>query len=104
MIDELQIPVCVRCEQEFTFDLEEPFAHCGCGTTEWGSSGNNFREMQQQRELKTFGDPKCGVWYCVVCRTSAYPNELKEECGMPPFMCKCGRAMEYDEIKDEDLV
>ncbi len=27
---------CEKCEKPFDFDKEEPFAYCGCGTTEWG--------------------------------------------------------------------
>lgn len=29
-------PWCKECKQPFSFDAEEPFAYCGCGTTEWG--------------------------------------------------------------------
>lgn len=29
-------PHCVECQSPFQFDAEEPFAHCSCGTTEWG--------------------------------------------------------------------
>ena len=30
-------PYCERCQQPFSFEPEEPFAYCGCGTCEWGS-------------------------------------------------------------------
>lgn len=29
-------PYCQTCERPFSFDEDEPFAHCACGTTEWG--------------------------------------------------------------------
>jgi hypothetical protein len=29
-------PWCATCRMPFAFDNDEPFAHCGCGTTEWG--------------------------------------------------------------------
>ncbi|MEJ8837795.1 hypothetical protein [Ramlibacter sp. AN1133] len=29
-------PYCASCHQPFEFDAHEPFAHCRCGTTEWG--------------------------------------------------------------------
>jgi phosphoribosyl-ATP pyrophosphohydrolase len=30
-------PYCSACKQPFSFELNEPFAFCGCGTTEWGT-------------------------------------------------------------------
>lgn len=30
-------PYCEKCHQPFEFDKNEPFAYCGCGTTEWGN-------------------------------------------------------------------
>lgn len=30
-------PYCHVCKAPFDFDRNEPFAHCNCGTTEWGS-------------------------------------------------------------------
>jgi hypothetical protein len=29
-------PYCGDCHQPFEFSHDEPFAHCKCGTTEWG--------------------------------------------------------------------
>jgi hypothetical protein len=29
-------PICTECKLAFEFEPEEPFAYCGCGTTEWG--------------------------------------------------------------------
>lgn len=29
-------PYCTKCKSPFQFDADEPFAHCSCGTTEWG--------------------------------------------------------------------
>lgn len=29
-------PYCPECQLPFAFERDEPFAHCGCGTTEWG--------------------------------------------------------------------
>lgn len=29
-------PWCETCEQPYAFDDDAPFAHCKCGTTEWG--------------------------------------------------------------------
>lgn len=40
------MPVCDKCGQAFIFDQEEPFAECGCCTSEWGHSGDPFRLMQ----------------------------------------------------------
>lgn len=30
-------PYCPECKTPFIFDRDEPFAHCRCGTTEWGN-------------------------------------------------------------------
>jgi len=43
---ETKIPICKKCGKEFIFDQEEPFAYCDCGTTEWGYTGNIFRDIQ----------------------------------------------------------
>lgn len=29
-------PYCEECKEPYTFDSNEPFAYCNCGTTEWG--------------------------------------------------------------------
>jgi len=45
---ETKIPICKKCGKEFIFDQEEPFAYCDCGTTEWGYTGNIFRDIQKE--------------------------------------------------------
>jgi hypothetical protein len=30
-------PYCQTCHQPYSFEPEEPFAYCDCGTSEWGS-------------------------------------------------------------------
>jgi hypothetical protein len=30
-------PYCSKCNQPFSFDPDEPFAFCDCGTSEWGN-------------------------------------------------------------------
>jgi hypothetical protein len=30
-------PYCPDCKQPYSFDPEEPFAFCDCGTSEWGN-------------------------------------------------------------------
>lgn len=27
--------ICINCGEIFSHEIEEPFAHCGCGTSEW---------------------------------------------------------------------
>lgn len=41
-------PRCEQCGEEFVFEEEEPFAHCACGTTEWGHGRPaNWKERQR---------------------------------------------------------
>ncbi len=42
------LPICGVCHQTIRFDIDEPFAHCGCGTMEWGNTGNKYREIEER--------------------------------------------------------
>lgn len=44
------LPICPECKQEFRFELDEPFASCGCGGTEWGhqENGDHYRRIELQ--------------------------------------------------------
>lgn len=42
-------PKCSKCKQPFIFEENEPFAHCDCGTTEWGNAGRPDNWMERQR-------------------------------------------------------
>lgn len=54
MSDELRhsergLPICETCGKEFRFDLDEPFAVCGCpGVSEWGHNqdGDRYRRIE----------------------------------------------------------
>ena len=47
------IPKCKKCKQTLVFDMDEPFASCKCGTAEWSSSGDVYRQIQSlQKELE----------------------------------------------------
>ncbi len=52
MEKEVKMPVCEKCKHEFVFELDAPFAHCNCGTTEWGNDGDIYREIQKGRNTK----------------------------------------------------
>lgn len=49
--------VCPECLSPITFDQDEPFAYCSCGTREWGNGRPPLpavhRENQMMREALT---------------------------------------------------
>ena len=45
-------PKCNDCKQPFIFDEEEPFAHCNCGTTEWGEIRPENWKGRQRHHLR----------------------------------------------------
>lgn len=53
-------PYCDTCQRPFEFERDEPFAYCGCGTTEWGNEGRPKRPIFTGPEYiigaKTFKD------------------------------------------------
>lgn len=40
--------VCTECGCMFDHDIDQPFADCGCGTTEWGSNFTPFQKLQER--------------------------------------------------------
>lgn len=38
--------ICRACGKAYSFDENEPFAHCKCGTSEWGNSRPKFRIVE----------------------------------------------------------
>ena len=53
------LPVCDVCDKEFRFDLDEPFATCGCpGCTEWGhqANGDHYRRIERKIRVQETND------------------------------------------------
>lgn len=46
--------ICALCHEELRHDVDEPFAHCACGTTEWtGDPPIIFSLRREIQKLKT---------------------------------------------------
>lgn len=61
-------PYCSECHQPFEFSPDEPFAHCKCGTTEWGDP----------RPAKWVVDPRAPINMVLHC-----PNCMQQHIDAP---------------------
>lgn len=92
------VPVCRSCLEEYVFDQDAPFAHCGCGTSEWGHDGAPYRRIQAARRAgycprDTNGDGDCGDRRCSWCgprRTGPQPMRKEVDLDWVSYYCPCG--------------